>query len=326
MAKIFIYCEQSTGKLKKGAIEVLSNACTWGSEIHALIVGKPGSLGEAAAEASKYAVTKVHCLENDACDTYSPEGFATVVANTAKAESADVLLTSLSAQTKDFFPRVSVKLESGMASDCTAVSLEGDTLKATRPMYAGKCYANVEFSGAKPAIATIRANALGGIKDSTGTGSDIAHVAADAGNIRTKVVEIVTSDIAKSGTIDLTEAERIVSGGRSLKNAENFTILEELASVLGATVGASRAAVDAGYRPHKDQVGQTGKTVSPVLYMAFGISGAIQHLAGMRTSKVIVAINTDSNAPIFQKADYGIVGDLFEAAPQLTKDFKEALS
>lgn len=325
MAKVFVYCEQSDGKLKKGAIEVLSNACAWGAEVHALLVGKPGSLGGAAEEANKYSVAKVHCLESDACDSYSPEGFATVVAAAAKAEGADVLLTSLSAQTKDFFPRVSVKLETGMASDCTAVSLEGDKLKATRPMYAGKCYANVEFSGAKPAIATIRANALG-VKDSTGTGSDTATVAADAGNVRAKVVEVVTSDAAKSGAVDLTEAERIVSGGRSLKNAENFAILEELAGVIGATVGASRAAVDAGYRPHKDQVGQTGKTVSPVLYLAFGISGAIQHLAGMRTSKVIVAINTDAGAPIFQKADYGIVGDLFEVAPQLTKDFKEALS
>ncbi len=326
MAKVFVYCEHKNGKLKKGAVEVLSNACTWtNAEVHALLVGKPGSLSGAADEAKTFSVAKVHCLESDSFDSYSAEGFSKAVADVAKAEGADTLLTSLSAQTKDFFPRLSVKLESGMASDCTAASFEGGALKVTRPMYAGKCYANVTFNGPKPHIATIRANALGA-KESTGAGGDVNTVACDAGTIRAKVSEIVASDAAKSGAVDLTEAERIVSGGRSLKNSENFGILEELAGTIGATVGASRAAVDAGYRPHKDQVGQTGKTVSPVLYMAFGISGAIQHLAGMRTSKVIVAVNTDPGAPIFQKADYGIVGDLFEVAPLLTNEFKEALS
>jgi electron transfer flavoprotein alpha subunit len=200
--------------------------------------------------------------------------------------------------------------------------LNGGRLKAQRALFSGKCMAQVEFQNSAVEIATVRANSLG-MKSAKNAGGEIKKIAANPGTIRAK--KTGSSAAQTQGKADLTEAERIVSGGRSLKSAENFKILEELADTIGATVGASRAAVDAGFRPHKDQVGQTGKTVSPVLYLAFGISGAIQHLAGMRTSKVIVAVNSDPNAPIFQKADFGIVGDLFQLAPELTKDFKELL-
>lgn len=319
MAKVLVFCEQANGKVKKGSLEVLSNAVSWnGAEVHALVLGGAGETQAAATELKEWGAKVVHTAEHTDLAAYSPEGFSKVVADAAAALGVSVLLASLTARSKDFFPRVSVKLDSGMASDCTALAFNGEALTATRPLFAGKCYAQVQFKNSKVQIATVRANALG-MKEKKNAGGAVESLAANPGAIRTKVLS--SSAPATQGKADLTEAERIVSGGRALKSAENFKILEDLADVLGATVGASRAAVDAGYRPHKDQVGQTGKTVSPVLYMAFGISGAIQHLAGMRTSKVIVAVNSDPNAPIFQKADYGIVGDLFQLAPQLTKDF-----
>jgi electron transfer flavoprotein alpha subunit len=320
--KVLVYCEHSNGKIKKGSLEILSNCATWaGVETHALLLGAPGTLGALVTQTEKFAPHTVHTAEHAALAQYSPEGFAKVVADATSQLGADALLASLSSQTKDFFPRTAVKLDAGMASDCTKLDATGGTLAATRPMYSGKCFAAVEFGGAKPAIATVRPNSLGTKAEKPGK-SSVNAFACDPGTIRTFVKEVV----AKAGganKADLTEADRIVSGGRSLKSAENFKILEDLAATINATVGASRAAVDAGYRPHSDQVGQTGKTVSPTLYMAFGISGAIQHLAGMRSSKVIVAVNSDPNAPIFQKADYGVVGDLFQVAPALTEELKK---
>lgn len=322
--KVLIYCEHSQGKLKKGALELLSNVAQWpGVEAHALLLGAPGTLAALAPQTEKYAPHTVHLAEHAGLAHYSAEGFSKVVADAAKSLGADALLASLSAQTKDFFPRAAVKLDTGMASDCTSLSAAGGKLEATRPMYSGKVSAAVDFQGAKPAMATVRPNALGMKAEKAGKPA-VNNLSCDPGTIRAAVKEVVAK-AGGAGKADLTEADRIVSGGRSLKNAENFKILEDLASVIGATVGASRAAVDAGYRPHSDQVGQTGKTVSPSLYMAFGISGAIQHLAGMRSSKVIVAVNSDPNAPIFQKADYGVVGDLFQIVPALTEEFKKVV-
>lgn len=322
MAKVLVFCEQLEGKVKKGSLEVLTNACSWsGVEVHALLLGGPGELSGAAEQVKTAGAKVVHIAEHADLKNYSPEGFAQVVSDAAKTLGAKALLASLTARSKDFFPRAAVKLDSGMASDCTAMTWGEPGLVATRPLYSGKCYANVVFSEGVQ-VATVRANALG-MKPNANAAGTIQSFAANPGTIRAKVTSVTVP--SSQGKADLTEAERIVSGGRSLKSADNFKILEELAQVIGATVGASRAAVDAGYRPHKDQVGQTGKTVSPLLYLAFGISGAIQHLAGMRTSKVIVAVNSDPNAPIFQKADYGIVGDLFQVAPQLSKDFNELL-
>ena len=246
-----------------------------------------------------------------------------MVADLAKSLGVDALLTSVTAQSRDFFPRVAVKLGTGMASDCTELTLSGGSLTAKRPMYSGKVTATVQFKGPKPHIASVRPNALGMKPEKAGNAA-VSKVAADPGSPKAVVKEVV----AKAGgaaKVDLTEAERIVAGGRSLKSADNFKLLEDLAGVIHGTVGASRAAVDAGFRPHSDQVGQTGKVVSPVLYLAFGISGAIQHLAGMRTSKVIVAVNNDANAPIFQKADYGAVGDLFQIIPAMTEEFKKVV-
>lgn len=319
--KILVYCEHSNGKVKKGSLELLSNAAQWGVEVHAALIGAPGTLDGLMNDINQFAPGQAYLLESAALSTYSSDGFSKVLADLAKSLSADALVCSLSAQTKDFFPRVAMKLDTGMASDCTKLSVSGGTLSAERPIFSGKCFGVVDFTGAKPHIASVRPNALG-MKPAKAGSAQVNKVSADAGNVRAAVKEIVSKS-GGAAKVDLTEADKIVSGGRSLKSTENFKILEDLAASIGATVGASRAAVDAGYRPHSDQVGQTGKTVSPLLYMAFGISGAIQHLAGMRTSKVIVAINTDPSAPIFQKADYGVVADLFQAAPALTEEFKK---
>jgi electron transfer flavoprotein alpha subunit len=320
--KFLVFCEHDGGKVKKGSLEVLGNAATWGGEVHAILLGGAGTLDSPAKEVAAFGPAKVHCAEHADLAAYSPEGFAKVVADAAKSLGAEAVLASVSARTKDFFPRMAAKLETGMASDCVDVKASGGSLEVKRALYSGKCVGTVEFT-AKPYVVTVRPNALG-MKPAKGGSAAVEKLSCDPGTIRTRVKEVVKKADG-AGKVDLTEADRIVSGGRSLKNAENFKILEDLAKVIGAAVGASRAAVDAGYRPHSDQVGQTGKTVSPTLYMAFGISGAIQHLAGMRTSKTIVAVNSDANAPIFQKADYGIVGDLFQIVPALTEEFKKVV-
>jgi electron transfer flavoprotein alpha subunit len=324
MAKVLVYCEVKQGKVRKSSLEIITNTAAWpGCETHAVLVGAPGAVDGALDDLKALGPHAIHIFEHADLGQYSSEGFSATLAQAAKALGADVLLTSVSAQAKDFFPRISIKLDTGMASDCTDLNWDGSKLSARRPMYAGKCTASVDFLGAKPFIASVRPNALGLKAKGAGAATVTKHTATP-GLIRTKVLETVIKGDA-GAKVDLTEAERIVSGGRSLKSAENFKVLEDLAKTIQASVGASRAAVDAGYRPHSDQVGQTGKTVSPTLYMAFGISGAIQHLAGMRSSKTIVAINTDPNAPIFQKADYGVVADLFQAAPALTEEFKKLL-
>ncbi|NUM88587.1 MAG: electron transfer flavoprotein subunit alpha/FixB family protein, partial [Bdellovibrionales bacterium] len=302
--KVLVYCETRNGKMRKGSLEILGNAAQWGVEVHALLVGGSG-LDSAAQEAAGFGAAQVHVAEHGDLGAYSPEGFSQVVADAARQLGADVVIASHSVQTKDFLPRVAVKLETGMASDCTEAGVAGGSITAKRPVYSGKCLATVDFSGAKPAVLSVRSNALG-MKPAKGGSSPVAKMACSPGAIRAKVAEFVARGSA--GKVDLTEADRIVSGGRSLKSAENFKILEDLAASIGATVGASRAAVDAGYAPNDWQVGQTGKVVAPELYIAVGISGAIQHLAGMKDSKVIVAINKDEEAPIFQVADYGLVG------------------
>ncbi|MBC75774.1 MAG: hypothetical protein CME64_07145 [Halobacteriovoraceae bacterium] len=217
-------------------------------------------------------------------------------------------------------PRLATQFDAGLASDVVNFIFEGDNFSATRPLFAGKCLAKVEIQGPKPHFVSVRPNALGMPESPAGGSAEAAEASVDAGNIRAAIKEIIASASEKA---DLTEANIIISGGRAMKNSENFSILHECAEVIGATVGASRAAVDSGYASPDMQVGQTGKTVSPSLYIACGISGAIQHLAGMRTSKVIVAINSDPDAPIFTKADYGIVGDLFKIVPILTEELKK---
>lgn len=313
---VFLIAEHKEGKLKRVSLEVLSECVRQKTNPACLLLGA-GGLDEAANELAKKGASKVVVLESPDLKTFSNEALSQALFNYLSPQSPKTVITGATWWGKEVLPRLAAKFQGGLANDCTEFTL-GEAPKAKRPVFAGKCSQIVSFSNG-PAFFSVRPNVLPVSGEASGA-APIEKLAATIGSIRAKVVEEVQSGEKK---IDLTEADIIISGGRSLKSADNFKILVDCASPLGAAVGASRAAVDAGFAPHDMQVGQTGKTVSPKLYIACGISGAIQHLAGMRTSKVIVAINKDPEAPIFQKADYGIVGDLFEVVPLLSEEFKK---
>jgi electron transfer flavoprotein alpha subunit len=318
MAKVLVFAEQSGDSVKSVTFEILGKLAG-----HELSVASLNDLSDTAVqELAKYGAGEVHVLKGDNLDKYSPEGYTKALNEFIKSKSFDYVFAGSTSLGKDLFPRLAGSFDSGMASEVVNFTFEGDNFHGTRPMFAGKCLAKVEIQGPKPHFVTVRPNALG-LPESPSAGNGTkSEVTASSGDIRAAIKEIIKGASEK---LDLTEANIIVSGGRAMGNSDNFKVLDELAEVIGATVGASRAAVDSGYAPHSMQVGQTGKTVSPSLYIACGISGAIQHLAGMRTSKVIVAINTDKDAPIFTKADYGIVGDLFKVVPVLKEEFKALL-
>jgi electron transfer flavoprotein alpha subunit len=325
MAKgVWIVAEVRDGAYRKVSFEIASAARKLadelGDEVCAVLCGS-GIEGK-AAELGKYGVDKVYVADNAALEPYTTDAHATAVAKIVKEKGPAILLLAASVQGKDLAARLVGKLATGLATDCTGLKIEGGKLVAMRPMYAGKCFGEVAFEAA-PAMASLRPNVFPIAENAKAGAVEKFDPALDAGQIKTKVAEIAKD---ASGKIELTEANIIVSGGRGMKGPEGYGILEELAKVLGAAVGASRAAVDAGWRPATDQVGQTGKTVSPNLYIACGISGAIQHLAGMSSSKFIVAINKDPEAPIFQRADYGIVDDLFKVVPEVTAAAKKILA
>lgn len=318
MAKVYVIAEQRDGVLKKSTFELLGASVAAGNETHAILLGD--SVESLAKDLGHYGAKQVHLVQHPTLKYYSAEAYTRAVSQILKSSGAEIILASHSPTGRDFIPRVAARLGVGLASDCTQLSFSGSNISVRRPVYAGKALVEAEYIGSGPKIATIRPNALGVPRPDPSKTAEVIKVDVDFSGMKTQVLEIVKGNSARP---DVTEASIVVSGGRSLKSADNFKMLEEMADVLGAAVGASRAAVDAGYRPHRDQVGQTGKVVSPQLYIACGISGAIQHLAGMRTSKVIVAINTDAEAPIFQSADYGIVGDLFTVIPQVTAELKK---
>jgi len=318
MSKVFVIAEHRDGRLKKSTFELIGAASTAGNDTHVLLLGD--NVTDLAKELGPYGAKTVHLAQAPGLRFYTAEAYAKVISQVLKSASPDIVLASHTPTGRDLMPKLAAQLGVGLASDCTQLSFDGNKIRARRPVYAGKATAEVEFLGSGPQMATVRQNALGIPKPDSSKTAEVVQVSVDLGTLKTKVNEVVKG---ASGRPDVTEASIVISGGRSLKSAENFKILEEMADVLGAAVGASRAAVDAGFRPHRDQVGQTGKVVSPTLYIACGISGAIQHLAGMRTSKVIVAVNTDPEAPIFQLADYGIVGDLFSIVPLLKDEFKK---
>ena len=315
MAKVLIIAEHRDGKLKKATFELIGAASAAGNETAAILLGD--GIANLAPELGQYGAQKVYVAENPSLKFYTSEAYTQAILQITKAHTYDIILASHSPTGRDLMPGVAAKMGVGLASDCTQLTFNGNTIQVRRPMFAGKATAEVEFVGSGPRVATVRPNALGAPKANPSGKAAVETVKVELSNLKTKVKEIVKGSSARP---DVTEASVVFSGGRSLKNAENFKLLEDLADVVGGAVGASRAAVDAGFRPHRDQVGQTGKVVSPSLYVAVGISGAIQHLAGMRTSKTIVAINTDPEAPIFQLADYGIVGDLFTVIPLLKEE------
>lgn len=318
MAKVLVFTELNKDKVKPVTLEILGKLTGQTAEVAVM-----GDLADDQVKLlAQYGASKVHKLKGDKLDSYSPEGYANALHGFIQSGGYDYVLAGATPTGKDVMPRTAAMFQAGVASDCTNILFEGDTLRATRPLFAGKCLAKVEVTGPKPHFMTVRPNALGLPESPTAGAGESADASVSAGEIRAAIKEIIA---AASEKVDLTEANIIISGGRAMKNSDNFKILHECAEVIGATVGASRAAVDSGYASPDMQVGQTGKTVSPSLYIACGISGAIQHLAGMRTSKIIVAINTDPDAPIFTKADYGIVGDLFKIVPILTEEFKKIL-
>ncbi len=322
MSSVLVFTEFTNGQLKKGALELLSAARKSGLKVQALAVGAGAK--SLVAQLGLEGVDEAFVADSGALDKYNSELFTEIVSGVLSSKKPAVVLASSTSLARDLFPRVAARIGTGVASDCTEleISSAGD-VKARRPMYAGKCSAEVSFESSTTKIVLMRPNQLSVTPASAGKTPAVTEVAVPAKDLATIVKEVVKGT---SGKLDLTEANIIVSGGRGMKEPANFKMLEELADVLGATVGASRAVVDAGWVGHTMQVGQTGKTVAPTLYIACGISGAIQHLAGMSGSKVIVAINKDANAPIFQKATYGIVGDALEIVPKLTEEFKKLLS
>ncbi|HWU42493.1 MAG TPA: electron transfer flavoprotein subunit alpha/FixB family protein [Bdellovibrio sp.] len=320
MGKVLVFAEQTNGKLKRSSMELLQAAAKSGNTVAAVIFGSHAS--EATAALGHNGANEVHVVKDAALDAYNPESFAANLIGVINKVQPSIILASASSTGKDLFPRVAARLNTGVASDCTQLTINGDNVTAVKPMYSGKAFATVNFENSPIKIVLMRANQLPVAAADTSKSATVTEHANTSTDLKTLIKEVVKGTSEK---LDLTEANVIVSGGRGLKEAANFKMLNDLADVLGATVGASRAVVDAGWVGHGMQVGQTGKTVAPSLYIAVGISGAIQHLAGMSGSKVIVAINSDPNAPIFQKATYGIVGDAFEIVPKLTEEFKKAL-
>ena len=315
---ILVFCELKDGQLRKPSAEALSEgrrlADASGKQLGALFVGASSA---GAADAAKYGADVILTAEGGTLASYSSDAFAQVVADAVKAKGATVLLAAATAVGKDVAPRTAARLAAGYASDVTALSIVDGKLQAVRPVYAGKAFATTSFASAVQ-VATTRPNVFPAA-EKAGAGA-VEALAAPTGDFKSMVKEILAK---AGGKLDLSEANVIVSGGRGMKDGANFKLLEDFADAIGGVVGASRAAVDAGWGlPHSMQVGLTGKVVSPTLYIACGISGAIQHIAGMSGSKFIVAINKDPEAPIFKLASYGIVGDLFEVVPELTKAAK----
>jgi len=320
---ILTFAETKEGKLTPvareavGAARKLADEKSW--KVTSVLIGD--GIASLADELIKLGADKVITCENPALAGYLDESYAKILADVSQAESAAVILGGATFLGKSLFPRLAATLSSGLAADITRIKWDGDNILAVRPAYGGKALIQVSPAGPGPQMATLRPKAF---PDPTpddgrsGEKSDFAYDESKHGS-RAKILESVSEG---GQEISLTDADIIVSGGRGIKAPENYKLIEELASVLGAAAGASRAVVDAGWVSYSHQVGQTGKTVNPKLYVACGISGAIQHLVGMQSSKTIVAINRDPEAPIFKVATYGIVGDLFEILPRLTEKLK----
>jgi len=323
---IAVFLEIRDGKVKKSSFEALSEARRlageMGIEAAGVLVG--AAVADLAPAAFGLGAAKVYALENPALADYSAQGYAMALAEFAGEARPEAIFFAATAMGRDLAPRVAARLGAGLASDCTKVAVKSGELEFTRPIYAGKAFLSFTLSSS-PRLATLRPNVFPMGETVPGAGEVVRRTAAvPEAAVKGRVAEVLKEESAE---VDVTEADVVVSGGRGLKGPENFALLRDLAAVFPrAAVGASRSAVDSGWIGHQHQVGQTGKTVSPNLYVAVGISGAIQHLAGMSSSKVIVAVNKDPEAPILKVADYGIVGDLFEVLPKLRDELKKALA
>ncbi|MSP64220.1 MAG: electron transfer flavoprotein subunit alpha/FixB family protein [Ignavibacteria bacterium] len=319
--KILVFAEQRDNSYKKTAFEVSQAAgkiaTELNSEIIALTIGE--NISSIAPQLGNYGIKKVIVVNEPRLKNYSTSAFTSIVNQIVEKENVSVIFLPASSMGKDLAPCLSAKLNAGVASDCTQLKIEDGKIIATRPVYSGKGFLDLEITS-EIKIFTLRPNVF----TISQTTTELATVEEFKPQLEEKdFLTIVTEVKQSSSKKDVTEADIIVTGGRGLKSPENFAMIEKLADTLGAAVGASRAVVDAGWRPHDEQVGQTGKTVSPSLYIAVAVSGAVQHMAGMSTSKYIVAINKDKDAPIFSIADYGIVGDAFEIIPAMTEEIKK---
>jgi electron transfer flavoprotein alpha subunit len=321
MPNVLVFVERRDGEIKRPALQVLSEArkvaTSLGGSVDALVLG-PGS-AESVTELGRYGVSRLFHVDDPALELYAPELYTACLADAAGKSEAVTVLLAATAMGKDLAARTTARLGTACASDLVALEVDAaGVLRGTRPVYSGKAVARVSIPRARPAVATLRPNAFQASEVDGAAATETVSLAlpVDASNARLRTTELKKP---AEQELDVSEASIVVSGGRGLKEPENFSLVRDLADALGGAVGASRAVVDAGWIEHSHQVGQTGKVVSPELYIAAGISGAIQHLAGMSSSGVIVAINKDPEAPIFKIADYGIVGDLFAVLPALTR-------
>lgn len=319
---VIAFAEQRERRLKKSSYEAVRAARRiaddLGAGFSALVIGD--GILDVAKELGPYGAERVLAVDDPLLARHSNTACAKIIAEVARKEGATCIVMAASQMGKDLAPRVAVKLDGAVAADCVALKIENGDIVATRPVYAGKALIDVRVKTATK-IFTLRPNVFTASPGSTTATVEQIPAALNPQDFGS----VVTETKVARGRPDVTEADIVVSGGRGMKGPEHFFLIEQLADALGAGVGASRAVVDAGWRPHDEQVGQTGKTVSPTMYVACGISGAVQHLAGMSSSKYIVAINKDRDAPIFQIADYGIVGDVFEILPELTVELRKAL-
>jgi electron transfer flavoprotein alpha subunit len=325
MANIFAFVETRGTDVRKVGLEAVTAARMLADksgrgEVHALLMGPPGIAGK-AAQLGQHGADVVITVEHAELANYNPEATTATAAERIKSGGYRAAIFSTSAQGRDIAPRVAARLRVSAVTDVLAFEVEGDTIVVRHPINIGKVIATLAMSG-NPAIIAMRPNVIAPAQNAKAGRVENAQPASDPTAARVKVIETRQGG---GGKLDLAEAPVVIAGGRGLKAAENFKLVEDLAAAFGnAAVGATRAVTDDGWRPHSDQIGQTGRLVSPELYIAVGISGAVQHLAGMRTSKTIVAINKDKDAPIFKVADYGIVGDVFEVVPALTEAIREA--
>ena len=315
MAGILVFVEQRGGEVRKASLQAVSEAKRQGGPVSAVL---PGSeVGDAAAGLGAWGADKIYVADDTNLGLYSAEGYAEAVVKAVEQEQPSAVFFAGTAMGRDLAPRVAARLGVGAIADAVGLTPEGDAFSVRRPVYSGKAFATASTGGNTPQVISLRPNVFAA-EEAAGAGEVVALDGLSL-SIRAMVKELVA---AEGGELDVAEADIIVSGGRGIKGPENFALIKTLADAVGGAVGASRAAVDAGWIEHSHQVGQTGKVVSPSLYIACGISGAIQHLAGMSSSKVIVAINKDPDAPIFKIADYGVVGDLFDVIPPMVDAIK----